>query len=510
MNARIFMFVAIGLSAFQTPAAQSYNTCADWMKSRVRFGLANGVYNITNSTNHALEMYCIFDYHNNFAWTLIESGTRSNYQSPLRDYAFFEDFSRNVHSVNKSRFSLYRLSYNWMYHLQSNSQYLYSTCEFNTSFIKDWVLFNVSTFDVLSFNSTDSCVNVISASINGTQCAHTTIDIVQDGVMHAHLSEQADCGCSNLQSGDAHSYDWFGAYFRWDPSFSCCTTDTSTTQWWYGSYVTNYIPSMTPTYNPTELPTIPTAISTRIPSTVPTIMPTIVPTIMPTIIPTDDDGVSPVNKTNNNDNSNDDKDNTDIEMILAGAGIFLLLLLICMICVARRKILQNRKNRKNRAPPLPAREKTKSGTVFSQIEGRIDSWLADSLKPSINKQQSNSAILLTTNKGYQPPKLYSNGEVNGSIMESKLKEGIKITHEKVESDEDSDDTDIESMFINENMSDNTTTTSIMKPSIKQTMTSTSSYRTPRLSPRQNSKFTSTYTPHNMLPSYNISDSQNVK
>ena len=214
--------------------AQTYETCAELMGSYHRYSLSDGVYTITSTTLGSLNLYCSFDYINEYAWTLFESGTRGGMQA-MRDTGFSVDAERNTGDVDAYRFTIYRLSYDWMDYLQSNSDYLFATCEFNTSLVEDYMLFDVSQFDIFSLNNSDTSIcssGHIFTNINGVSCGGSTIAIVGASEMHPHLSQQSGCDCTIFgTSGE----DYFGCYWSTDASFTCTTSGYSTTQWWYGS-----------------------------------------------------------------------------------------------------------------------------------------------------------------------------------------------------------------------------------------------------------------------------------
>ena len=98
------------------------------MKSNANHTLSDGVYTITSQTLGSLNLYCSFDYENKYAWTLIDSGLRLD-MTQARSIPFTEDFPYETDDVNTARFQFYRLSYDWMHYLQSNSDYILSTCQ---------------------------------------------------------------------------------------------------------------------------------------------------------------------------------------------------------------------------------------------------------------------------------------------------------------------------------------------------------------------------------------------
>ena len=273
-------------------------TCAELMASYAPYTLSSGVYTITSaSLGSSLEMYCDFDYENNNGWTLITSGARDTLRGTLRRVGFSTSHEVAVDDVNTGRFDQYRISYDWMNYLQTNSDYLLASCEFNTSFAQDWVLFNTTQFDILTWDVSDEsvCTPMVSVNINGNTCSSGNISIVQLTDMHPHLSVQSHCGCSSsLSLNEETDHDYWGAYWTWDTSFTCTQNKTSTTQWWYGSKVTAY-PTESPTEYPTAYPTGTTINPTAAPTDLPSVGPTSIPSIPPTLYPTSVPVISPSN-----------------------------------------------------------------------------------------------------------------------------------------------------------------------------------------------------------------------
>ena len=170
----LFILCVITTQLLHCIKSQTYSTCAEWMTSYERYALTNGVFSITSSTlASTLDLYCVFDYENNYAWTLIESATKSWFRDNVYT-GFPVDYEVDTDDVDTYRASSwgYRLSKDWMQHLQDNSNYLYATCEFDTTFTQDWLLFDLNSmeFDILTDTTYDSCTTVISANILGTTC----------------------------------------------------------------------------------------------------------------------------------------------------------------------------------------------------------------------------------------------------------------------------------------------------------------------------------------------------
>ena len=77
-------------------------TCADWMRQSTTTQLQDDIYEITDeATGDTLNVWCQFQYHSTneesiaygYAWTLIQSGTKTEYKSTgsLHAKDFYED-----------------------------------------------------------------------------------------------------------------------------------------------------------------------------------------------------------------------------------------------------------------------------------------------------------------------------------------------------------------------------------------------------------------------------------
>ena len=286
-----------------------YYSCGDWMADHAFGNLSDGVYNITSTVNrqsiinnNSLNAYCSFDYDQNYAWTLFESGSRADMAN---SYIIFSDNTpQGIYDVNTSRFTMYRLSRDWIYTLYYQSDYLYSTCNFSTDMTgQDWLLFDLNNYNNIEFfNYYDpgpTCFNVISANIRGYQCVNSTIPIFKNPNEHIHVNrESGGCECQPWNSLGLSSEDYFGFYEDVDTSFTCTIDLSSTTQWWFGSLVDKYktaAPTARPTVSPTKIPSIPpTTLPTGVPTSTPTNDPTNdpsndpteIPSEMPTLLPT--------------------------------------------------------------------------------------------------------------------------------------------------------------------------------------------------------------------------------
>lgn len=231
---------------FPITHGERHESCAKWMQHNVFGSLTNGSYEIhNNETNDSIKVYCIFDYKRNFSYTLIESASRYNMKNFLNE-PFFDNVSHNMHNVDHYRHSLYRLSLPWMNFLVSTSNYLFSTCNFQTNFTRDWVLISLNGMkNPFQKTLSDSCVEVESINVRGNDCSKNTVEMLQTTchlyVATGNNTENKDCTCyRSLVVGSAYREQNFGYYNHWNTNFSCTANDDSTTNWWLGDKVDSF------------------------------------------------------------------------------------------------------------------------------------------------------------------------------------------------------------------------------------------------------------------------------
>ena len=250
-----------------------YTTCGEWMKYSSFGTLTDGVYQIhNNETQSSIKVYCTFDYIRNYSFTLIESASLVNMQSTtvLANAAFTSNITYNIHNVNHYRHFAYRLSREWMLHLETKSTFLFATCNFNTNFTRDWLLINMAAIEIDHnpfYYSVADCSNAVSVNIRGYQCKNAQIYMQQEDEVSGnsgwHLSVDSNysgCGCTAINTGSVLDEFDFGIYSpRYlNKNFSCSKNSSSTTNWWLGVKISEFTPivSNNPTVIPSDGPTI--------------------------------------------------------------------------------------------------------------------------------------------------------------------------------------------------------------------------------------------------------------
>ena len=221
--------------------ALSHSSCADILSSQASI-LANGEYTISTTTESSLPVYCAFDYSNNYAWTLIESGTLTAYNNGDLDYALTENAPQNEYSPNSSKSSIYRMSKENQLSIKNNSQYLLSTCEFVIDQTVDYWLINLTSnaleYDIWNDLFSYGCLTSESVNIVGYSCSSDkTVGVSQTyETEHLHIEgDDSTCECSDSLTVSFDDNDYFGDYLFFNTDFGCSKSSSSTTQWWLGS-----------------------------------------------------------------------------------------------------------------------------------------------------------------------------------------------------------------------------------------------------------------------------------
>ena len=300
---------APSFSPTRAPTDDPLHTCAQIMSNTYSI-LKSGIYNISVVSLNQwrnFPVYCVFDYNNTLysnasvAWTLFESGNLSSFQNEnILQIPWSQDRSFNEDTPNMSKDSLYRMSRDAMIEIKNYSQFLFSTCNFDLSFSKDFVwldvddLENTIGYDIFSTNNTNDgyfgsiCLEAQKINVRNETCQYQSVNVISNETFkHFNILSSSDnCEC-NLSSGAILNENNFGDYSNINTQFSCSNSNQSTTQWWFGSFVDVPPPTTEPTNAPTMIPTkVPTSSPSQPPTQFPTVSPSFSPTQYPTNMPT--------------------------------------------------------------------------------------------------------------------------------------------------------------------------------------------------------------------------------
>ena len=138
----------------------------------------------------------------------------------------------------------YRKTLARMKNIRGRSTHWRATCNFNkveAIDYRDYIRGKFRDFDIMAFSGKGACFPVEYVDIRGSTAGKgTTLPFLQ-GQDHEFLhTDSTFTGCEfkpNVSSAVA-SEDNFGLYSDVNVKFRCTAGDYSTTQWWFGGYLT--------------------------------------------------------------------------------------------------------------------------------------------------------------------------------------------------------------------------------------------------------------------------------
>ena len=225
-------------------------TCADVMKNvfsrQSAIELRDGEYKISlkNTSESNYTVFCSFDYLNNYAWTLIESGSFLSYSrhyDSLLTYGFITDVSYNEESPDANKETVFRMSKNTMISIKNNSQFLFATCNFDLTMENEFWLMRLDKMEKDPWYETldGTCITSVGVNIRGYKCNNTDVPTWSNASpYHFHIqSSTSGCSCSPWSSDAVSSEDNFAYYNGRNTNHACSATHNSTANWWLGSHL---------------------------------------------------------------------------------------------------------------------------------------------------------------------------------------------------------------------------------------------------------------------------------
>eukprot|EP01083_Nonionella_stella_P187772 690753_1 len=204
-----------------------------------------------------------------FVGAMSEYGSRDSHQTDLNCPMFrscpFNEYDLETAETTK----LYRWSLDRMISYRNKSiapsfddqSYLLLTCNMDLTVTRDYMLMQFNE-DFVTKAFSAACYQIKQANIRGYECENNVANFWnRDSQYHFHIdSSHCLCGgCCSWQTGSVSSEDNFGYYRTINPSFSCTTSSTSTTEYWIGSILNFDLstdePTMDPTTDPSSHPT---------------------------------------------------------------------------------------------------------------------------------------------------------------------------------------------------------------------------------------------------------------
>ena len=188
------------------------------------------------------DVFCDFDSNSTNAWTLVQS-------FQLQDTGIFSQRPFTVNfSVNATfpRWDSYRLSRPRMQSIQEDCSKFRVTCNYDTDGVvyRDYLQVANDQIDILTYENGTSCTLVEQIDIRGQRCENCTAFIHQGGALKLALQSDsyysAVYDCEFQPNGslfcNGEGEDNFGVYGCVNPAHRCSSSQSSTTQTWFGSY----------------------------------------------------------------------------------------------------------------------------------------------------------------------------------------------------------------------------------------------------------------------------------
>ena len=173
------------------------------------------------------------------AWTLVMLFALKN-----RHMGEFGDHGKlrhnrpvNEHSPN---WNLYRMSLTQMKRLKSQSSHWRVTCCFPTHKVDytDNVRAKFTDFNIMTFRGSGICKKVEYVNVRGHQCAQCTSKWWQNDYT-PHIDSSFTCSDFLPTEDSVSKEDNFGWYNKINKKFPCSAGPTSTTNWWFGGYLSS-------------------------------------------------------------------------------------------------------------------------------------------------------------------------------------------------------------------------------------------------------------------------------
>lgn len=211
---------------------QKPRSCFDHLRAGSRY---SGYYKIFDNEGHSFPVYCDLTSDATAVWTLFmsEETPGSNVFKALPLYV------NKPTSEHHPNWNLFRLSLSKMKQLAAHSSHWRVTCSFQIDGVvyRDYVRAKIADFDPIHFIGLKMCKRVEYMNVRGHNCTNCDVAWWQDDkqMLH-HDSSSAGCGF-DARSGAVNSEDNFGFYASFNPNFRCTQLPSSTTNYWFGSYL---------------------------------------------------------------------------------------------------------------------------------------------------------------------------------------------------------------------------------------------------------------------------------
>ena len=169
-------------------------------------------------------------------WTLIMSFARQN--KDVKSFKSKAIYVGSPQSPDTPNWNKYRIRKFLIYEIKNTATHWRVTCSFpqyGVNINTDYVRAAFADFDLM-VEFWRKCKKVSYISVMGQSCSECTAQWTQTNILTPHIAaipQNNPCYIKSDQSG--HYY--FGAYDTYNPNFRCTESPTSTTNYWFGSYV---------------------------------------------------------------------------------------------------------------------------------------------------------------------------------------------------------------------------------------------------------------------------------
>ena len=184
---------------------------------------------------------CDFDLNSTMTWTLVQS-----YELRKKDLFHHKAFNLNF-SVDENTpcWDAYRLSKPRMQSIQNDSSKFRMTCNYDTDGVvfRDYLQAANDQMDIITFVNGGMCILVEWINIRGQECKYCTAFLYQGGQYKDTLHSDSylaagHFGCEFTPnkgiSCNGPGEDNFGYYACVNPAHRCSSSQSATTQTWFG------------------------------------------------------------------------------------------------------------------------------------------------------------------------------------------------------------------------------------------------------------------------------------